>query len=177
MRKVVVGAMVSMDGVMQAQGGPEEDPTGGFKFGGWVAPLADVDPVFGAEIGKLFGEPFDLLLGRRTYDIFAAYWPYAEGGSYDDIARAFNRITKYVATRKGSDLTWKGSVALRDAAKDVAKLKQEDGPTLVTRAAPNLYILCSPRTSLTRSARSRSRCCWARASDCLTRAASLAPSR
>ena len=69
MRKVVVGAMVSMDGVMQAPGGPEEDPTGGFKFGGWVAPLADVDPVFGAEIGKLFGEPFDLLLGRRTYDI------------------------------------------------------------------------------------------------------------
>src|SRR5688572_29092816 len=75
MRKVVVGAMVSMDGVMQAPGGPEEDPTGGFKFGGWVAPLADVDPVFGAEIGKLFGEPFDLLLGRRTYDIFAAYRP------------------------------------------------------------------------------------------------------
>ena len=72
MRKVVVGAMVSMDGVMQAPGGPEEDPTAGFKFGGWVAPLADVDPVFGAEIGKLFGEPFDLLLGRRTYDIFAA---------------------------------------------------------------------------------------------------------
>ena len=66
MRKVVVGAMVSMDGVMQAPGGPEEDPTGGFKLGGWVAPFADVDPVFGAEIGKLFGEPFDLLLGRRT---------------------------------------------------------------------------------------------------------------
>jgi hypothetical protein len=71
MRKVIVGAMVSMDGVMQAPGGPEEDPTGGFKFGGWVAPLADVDPVFGEEIGKLFGQPFDLLLGRRTYDIFA----------------------------------------------------------------------------------------------------------
>jgi hypothetical protein len=85
--------MVSMDGVMQAPGGPEEDPTGGFKFGGWVAPLADVDPVFGAEIGKLFGEPFDLLLNRRTYDMFAAHWPYAEGGSYDDIARAFMRDT------------------------------------------------------------------------------------
>jgi dihydrofolate reductase len=138
MRKVVVGAMVSMDGVMQAPGGPEEDPSGGFKFGGWVAPLADVDPVFGAEIGKLFGEPFDLLLGRRTYDIFAAHWPYAEGGSYDDIARAFNRTTKYVATRKGADLTWKGSVALRDAAKDVAKLKQEDGPTLVTQGSTEL---------------------------------------
>jgi dihydrofolate reductase len=131
MRKVIVGAMVSMDGVMQAPGGPEEDPTGGFKFGGWVAPLGD-DPVFGEELGKLFGEPFDLLLGRRTYDIFAAYWPYAEGGPSDDIAKTFNRITKYVATRKGVDLTWKGSVALRDATKDVAKLKQEDGPVLVT---------------------------------------------
>ena len=137
MRKVIVGAMVSMDGVMQAPGGPEEDPTGGFKFGGWVAPVG-IDAVFGEEISKLFGEPFDLLLGRRTYEIFAAYWPYAEGGSYDDIAKAFNRITKYVATRKGVDLTWKGSVRLRDAAKDVAKLKQEDGPPLITQGSTEL---------------------------------------
>jgi dihydrofolate reductase len=138
MRQVIVGAMVSMDGVMQAPGGPEEDPTGGFKFGGWVAPLGDTDPVFGEELGKLFGAPFDLLLGRRTYDIFAAYWPYAEAGPYDDIATAFNRITKYVATRKGVDLTWTGSVALRDAAKDVAKLKQEEGPALVTQGSTEL---------------------------------------
>lgn len=138
MRRVIVGAMVSMDGVMQAPGGPEEDPTGGFRFGGWVAPVGENDPVFGEEIGRLFGEPFDLLLGRRTYDIFAAYWPYAEGGAYDDIASSFNRITKYVATRKGVDLTWKGSVALRDAAKDVARLKQEDGPALVTQGSTEL---------------------------------------
>ncbi len=137
MRKVIVSAMVSMDGVMQAPGGPEEDPTGGFKYGGWVAPLGD-DPVFGEELSKLFTEPFDLLLGRRTYDIFAAYWPYAEGGSYDDIATAFNRATKYVATRKGVDLAWKGSVALRDAAKDLAKLKKEDGPTLLTQGSTEL---------------------------------------
>jgi dihydrofolate reductase len=137
MRKVIVGAQVSMDGVMQAPGGPHEDPTGGFKLGGWVAPLAS-DPVFGQEIGKLFGEPFDLLLGRRTYEIFAAYWPFAEVGPYDDIAKRFNRITKYVATRKGVDLTWKGSVALRDAAKDVAKLKQEKGPALVTQGSTEL---------------------------------------
>jgi len=137
MRKVIVGAMVSMDGVMQAPGGPEEDPTGGFKFGGWVAPVG-MDAVIGEEISKLFGEPFDLLLGRRTYEIFAAYWPFAEGGSYDEIAKAFNRITKYVATRKGVDLTWKGSVPLRDAAKDVAKLKQEDGPSLVTQGSTEL---------------------------------------
>lgn len=138
MRRVIVGAMVSMDGVMQAPGGPEEDPTGGFRFGGWVAPLADVDPVFGEEIGKLFAQPFDLLLGRRTYDIFAAYWPFAEGGAYDDIATAFNRVTKYVATRKGADLTWKGSVELRDAATDVAKLKHEAGPALVTQGSTEL---------------------------------------
>src|SRR5574341_918314 len=133
MRKVTVGAMVSMDGVMQAPGGPEEDPTGGFKFGGWVAPHGAVP-----ELGKLFDQPFDLLLGRRTYDIFAAYWPYAEDGPYNHIAKTFNRITKYVATRKGVDLTWKGSVALRDAAKDVAKLKQEDGPALVTQGSTEL---------------------------------------
>ena len=138
MRKVIAGAMVSMDGVMQAPGGPEEDPTGGFKFGGWVAPFADIDPVFGEEIGKLFGEPFDLLLGRRTYEIFAAYWPYAESGTHDDIAKAFNRVTKYVATRKGLDLSWKGSVALRDAAKDVARLKKEEGPALLTQGSTEL---------------------------------------
>lgn len=137
MRKVIVGAMVSMDGVMQAPGGPEEDPTGGFAFGGWVSPLAS-DPVFGEAIGNLFAEPFDLLLGRRTYDIFAAHWPDAEGGPHDDIARVFNRITKYVATRHGADLGWQGSVALRDAARDVARLKNESGPALVTQGSTEL---------------------------------------
>src|SRR4026209_1712579 len=137
MRKVIVRAMVSMDGVMQAPGGPEEDPTGGFKFGGWVAPPGG-DPGFGGELGQVFGPPVGLLLGRRTYDIFPAYWPNAEGGPFDDIAKTFNRITKYVTTRKGADLTWQGSVALRDAAKDVAKLKQEDGPALVTQGSTEL---------------------------------------
>lgn len=136
MRKVIVGAMVSLDGVMQAPGGPREDPTGGFSYGGWVAPLAD--EVFGEEIGKMFSQPFDLLLGRKTYEIFAAHWPYAEGGPDDFLAKAFNSITKYVATRKGLDLTWKGSVALGDAATDVAKLKQEDGPALVTQGSTDL---------------------------------------
>ena len=138
MRKVIVGAMVSMDGVMQAPGGPEEDRTGGFRFGGWTAGIVDRDPVGREELGKLFGEPFDLLLGRRTYEIFAAYWPYAEGGPYDDIATTFNRATKYVATRKGVDLTWKSSVALRDGAKDVAGLKQETGPALVVQGSTEL---------------------------------------
>src|SRR5204863_1130566 len=88
-------------------------------------------PVVWKERGKLFDQPFDLLLGRRTYEIFASYWPYAEG----DIAKPFNRATKYVATRQGVELTWKGSVALSDAAKDVAKLKKEDGPALITQGS------------------------------------------
>jgi dihydrofolate reductase len=137
MRKVIVSAMVSIDGVMQAPGGPEEDPTGGFKFGGWTASLGE-DPVFGEELEKLFGEPFDLLLGRRTYEIFAAYWPYAEGGPTDDIAKIFNRVTKHVATRKGVGLSWKGSVVLRDAVTDVPKLKKGDGPVLLTQGSTEL---------------------------------------
>jgi dihydrofolate reductase len=138
MRKLIAGAFVSLDGVMQAPGGPAEDPSGGFKYGGWVAPLADDDSVFGDEMGKLFGQPFDLLLGRRTYEIFAAHWPYAEGGRDDFIAKRFNSVTKYVATRSREPLTWKGSVALHDAAADVAKLKSMDGPALVTQGSSEL---------------------------------------
>jgi len=139
MRKVIVGAFVSMDGVMQAPGGPEEDPTGGFKFGGWVAPLADTDPVFGEEIGALFREPYDLLLGRKTYEIFAAHWPYAEGGPDDEIAKQFNRITKYVATRSGDvDTSWNKTIVLNDVARDVANLKKEDGPPLITQGSTEI---------------------------------------
>lgn len=139
MRKLIVGAFVSLDGVMQAPGGPQEDPTGGFQYGGWVAPLADEDPVFGEEIGSLFGQPYDLLLGRRTYEIFAAHWPYAEGGPDDGIAKQFNRITKYVATRSGDvDTSWSKTVVLRDGVGEVAKLKQEDGPALVTQGSTEL---------------------------------------
>src|SRR3954451_18077950 len=74
MRKIIVGAQVSIDGVMQAPGGPTEDPTKGFKFGGWAMPYFGQE--FGEEIDRVFKEKFDLLLGRRTYEIFAAYWPY-----------------------------------------------------------------------------------------------------
>ena len=137
MRKVIVGAFISMDGVMQAPGGPEEDPSQEFEFGGWVWPLAD--ETFGEEIDTLFGQPFDLLLGRKTYEIFAAYWPYQdEDGPNGAITKSFNSITKYVASRKGVDLTWKGSVALRDAAADVARLKRGDGPALVTQGSGDL---------------------------------------
>jgi dihydrofolate reductase len=136
MRKVITGAFVSLDGVMQAPGGPEEDPTRGFKFGGWVVP--HIDEVFGQAVDRMFGQPFDLLLGRKTYEIFAAHWPYAESGEDDSIAKLFNSTTKYVATRSTMDLTWTGSVALHDAAADVARLKQEDGPALVTQGSSDL---------------------------------------
>jgi dihydrofolate reductase len=136
---LIVGAFVPLDGVMQAPGAPQEDPTGGFKFGGWVAPLADTDPVFGEEIGALFGQPYGLLLGRKTYEIFAAHWPYAEGGPDDEIAKQFNRITKYIATRSGEvDTSWNKTVVLRDGAAEVAKLKREDGPALVTQGSSEL---------------------------------------
>lgn len=136
MRRVVTGAFISMDGVMQAPGGPEEDPAGGFAFGGWVVPY--VDEVFGEAVGELTGPPFDLLLGRRTYDIFAAHWPHAEAGPDAEVAEMFNRVTKYVATRSDMDLTWRRSVALPDAARDVARLKEGEGPVLLTQGSSDL---------------------------------------
>jgi dihydrofolate reductase len=137
MRKIIVGAMVSMDGVMQAPGGPTEDPTKGFKFGGWEMPYFDQE--FREELDRLFNEKFDLLLGRKTYEIFAAYWPYYdEGGSDGGIAKLFNEIKKYAVSRSGEvDTSWQGSVLLRDIA-DVKRLKQEDGPNLVTQGSTEL---------------------------------------
>lgn len=137
MRKIHVGAMVSMDGVMQAPGGPTEDPTGGFRFGGWVMPY--FDETFGEEVDRLFKERFDLLLGRKTYEIFAAHWPYYDEEARDGaIAKLFNNITKYVVSRSGEvDTSWQQSVLLRDIA-DVRRLKQEDGPNLVTQGSTEL---------------------------------------
>jgi dihydrofolate reductase len=134
MRKIIVGAQVSLDGVMQAPGGPTEDPTGGFRFGGWA--IAHFSAEGREEIDRLFGENFDLLLGRKTYEIFAAYWPhYDENGSAGGIAKLFNRITKYVVSGSGQvDLSWRRSELLRDIAA-VERLKQEDGPNLVTQGS------------------------------------------
>jgi dihydrofolate reductase len=136
MRKVVTGAFISLDGVMQAPGGPKEDPTRGFKLGGWVVP--HMDDVLGQAIGEMLSEPYDLLLGRKTYEIFAAHWPYAEGGDDAVIAKQFNSITKYVATRSSMELTWRGSIALHDAATDVARLRKENGPVLLTQGSSEL---------------------------------------
>ena len=136
MRKIIVGAFVSMDGVMQAPGGPTEDPTKGFKFGGWQMPFFDQESR--EEINRLFEEKFDLLLGRKTYEIFAGYWPYYDETPNSGIAKLFNDIRKYVVSRSGDvDTTWQGSVLLRDIA-NVKRLKEEDGPNLVTQGSTEL---------------------------------------
>jgi dihydrofolate reductase len=137
MRKITVGAMVSIDGVMQAPGGPTEDPTRGFRFGGWAMPYFDQE--FGEELDLLFKDEFDLLLGRKTYEIFAAYWPYYDEDAPDGgIARRFNEIRKYVVSRSGEvDTGWTGTELLRDLA-DVKRLKQQDGPNLVTQGSTEL---------------------------------------
>jgi dihydrofolate reductase len=136
-RKIIVGAMLSMDGVMQAPGAPSEDPTKGFKFGGWAMPYSDQE--FSEELDRLFNEKFDLLLGRKTYEIFAAYWPYYDKeGADGGIATLFNQIRKYVVSRSGNvDTSWAGSVLLRDIA-DVKRLRQEDGPSFVTQGSTEL---------------------------------------
>lgn len=136
MREIIVGAQLSMDGVMQAPGGPTEDPTRGFKFGGWAMPYFDQETF--EEINRLFRN-FDLLLGRKTYEIFAAYWPYQdENAPHGSIAKLFNGVKKYVVSRSGDvDTSWRGSVLLRDIA-DVKRLKQGDGPNLVTQGSTEL---------------------------------------
>ena len=130
MRKLITAAFVTLDGVMQAPGGPEEDPSGGFAFGGWTVDYWD--DAMGSAMEALFDAPFDLLLGRRTYEIFAAHWPYAEG----PIADKFNPATKYVATSSAEPLAWRNSVALRgDVPAEVARLKREQGPNLLTQGS------------------------------------------
>lgn len=107
---VHIELFATLDLVGQAPGGPEEDPEGGFPYGGWQAPL--MDEVAGAKILAAYEDTDALLLGRRTYDIFAAYWPSAEDGEDNQIARLFNSVPKYVASRGTPDLPWAGSTQL-----------------------------------------------------------------
>ncbi len=125
MRKIVVFSMVSLDGVMQAPGGPEEDTSGDFKYGGWTVPYADGS--FGKIIDKELSVPFDLLLGRKTYEIWASYWPKQTGS----IADPFNKAKKYVVSHEAIDPTWKESILIDDdVAAKIKTLKEEDGPML-----------------------------------------------
>lgn len=135
MRKIIGGMFASLDGVIQAPGGPTEDPTGGFAHGGWMFPLAD-DQV-GAAVGAFFSQPYDLLLGRRTYDIFAAYWPYVTGEA-TAMGDAFTAATKFVLTRHDQPLPWANSRRMH-GMDDIAALKQGDGPDLLIQGSSTIY--------------------------------------
>lgn len=134
MRKIIAATFVSLDGVMQAPGGPQEDPVGGFKFGGWT--FHYWDDVMGAAMGETLSKPFALLLGRKTYDIFAAHWPYQKN---DPIADSFNAVTKYVATHRPDTLSWQNSQPLgSDVVARLRRMKQEDGPDLLIQGSSEL---------------------------------------
>ncbi len=137
MRSLIVAAMISLDGVMQAPGGPEEDTGGGFLHGGWVWPHMREDD---DTMGGVFSRPYDLVLGRRTYDIFAAYWPHMPGdGSHGNIADGFNAAAKHVATHRPDTLDWRNSRALgEDVIAALRELKRGDGPDLVTQGSGDL---------------------------------------
>lgn len=137
MRKLIVPAFISLDGVMQAPGGAEEDTSGGFAYGGWVWPYDDQSSEV---MGGVFTRPFELLLGRRTYDIFAGYWPHVpEGAPHRGIADLFNGTAKHVATHHPDTLAWQNSRALGpDVVAAVRELKRGDGPDLVTQGSSDL---------------------------------------
>lgn len=135
MRKLTGALFQSLDGVMQAPGGPEEDPSGSFRFGGWVQPLWDAD--MGPFEQVIMGE-YDLLLGKRTYDIFSAYWPYNQD---NPIGEKFQRIDKYVLTHSDEPLEWEHSHRLSgDTAEAVAELKRSEGRDLLIQGSSTLYI-------------------------------------
>jgi dihydrofolate reductase len=123
-RKLVVLTFVSLDGVMQAPGGPDEDTSGGFAYGGWTVPY--FDEALGKVMDEQMGQPFDLLLGRKTYDIFASYWPH-----HDDEGAALNKATKYVVSHEERELEWKPSQLITgDVVTEIQKLKNQDGSML-----------------------------------------------
>ncbi len=133
MRKLIVLSFISLDGVMQAPGGPEEDTSGGFKFGGWTVPYWD--DFSGEVMNKQMNHPFDLLLGLKTYQIWENYWPKNKEGV---IGEAFEKATKYVAAFEKPALSWENSVWLEgDVVEAVKKLKVEDGPELQVHGSGN----------------------------------------
>ena len=136
MRKIIVLTFITLDGVMQAPGGPEEDPSGGFRYGGWTVPWFDE---FGMnEMARQMGRPFDLLLGRKTYEIFAAYWP-NHNTPGDPIAAGLNTATKYVVSKTLANPGWKNSVVIReDVVREINQLKESSGPDLQVHGSGNL---------------------------------------
>jgi len=134
MRKIVVLSFVTLDGVMQAPGGPDEDPSSGFKFGGWQAPYGD--EAAHQEMAKQIKPPFELLLGRKTYDIFASYWPQHTEGF---VGEPFDACKKYVVSHNQIDLPWRNSELVSgDVAARLKELKDGDGPVLQVHGSGNL---------------------------------------
>ncbi len=132
MRKIIVLSFITLDGVMQAPGGPEEDPSGGFQYGGWTVPY--FDEFVGNLMGEQMSRSFDLLLGRKTYDIFAGYWP-----QHEENWPGVNDVKKYVASRSSKELEWKNSILLKDdIVEELKKIKAEDGPELQVHGSGNL---------------------------------------
>jgi dihydrofolate reductase len=132
MRTLVVLTFLSLDGVMQAPGGRGEDPSGGFDLEGWTVP--HFDEALGNEMGKQMGPSFDLLLGRKTYDIFAAYWP-----QHPEEGAAINRARKYVVSTGTLNTDWQETIQIRgDVAQEIRNLKQGDGPMLQVHGSSNL---------------------------------------
>ncbi len=132
MRKVIVLEHISMDGVIQAPGGPGEDTSGGFAYGGWTAPYSG--PILGTLLSRQMNMPFDLLLGRKTFEIWASYWP-----QHADAWPGVNTATKYVASNTRTSSTWQPSVFLSGGiAEKVAKIKQQPGPDLNVWGSGNL---------------------------------------
>jgi dihydrofolate reductase len=132
MRKVIVLEHISLDGVIQAPGGPDEDTSGGFPFGGWISPYSD--EVLGAALRKQMNSSFDLLLGRKTFDIWAPYWP-----QHGDVWPGANKATKYVASNTRTSSDWQPCMFLSgDIAAKVAQIKQQEGPNLHVWGSSNL---------------------------------------
>jgi dihydrofolate reductase len=134
MRNLTGAVFLSLDGIMQAPGGPEEDQSGGFQFGGWTAPFWDEDM---GPFEKILGSEYDLLLAKRTYDIFSAYWPYNQD---NPIGARFQRINKYVLTHSDEPLSWENSHKLSgDTAAAVEELKRSEGRDLLIQGSSTLY--------------------------------------
>ena len=132
MRKLIVNTFVTLDGVMQAPGGPDEDPVGGFTYGGWS--FHYWDEVMNNIMTEFMGKPFDLLLGRKTYEIFAAHWPHSQEEGADQL----NTAKKYVASRTLNKVDWNNSTLLKgDVVQEIRKLKDQDGPELQVHGSSN----------------------------------------
>src|SRR4051812_26796270 len=134
MRKIIVLTFLSLDGVMQAPGGQEEDTSGGFKFGGWTFPY--FDEMSGQIMAEQMSKPFDLLLGRKTYDIFNGYWPKQD--PENPVAKVFNPAKKYVVSHTPMELTWENSTLLTgDVVEEIKKLKAMEGPDIQVHGSGN----------------------------------------